>query len=608
MALADDSSPNTKITIAVAVATTFIICVHANANASQPGTSRAAAAAATSGCPTPSLTLNGHPVVARRNSSPDYSTLGEIKFTARMSSPFVGAKLQHRVCKIKCVAGEWVGPLCKIEQNNEDDGRFHPILRSCKLHLDGTNLALIYDGALLQRWNGHVPDRSKVTIRCDGAPGLYKLHGTSNLQCLDGDWDREIPRCLPTTSISAYSQHSPPTIRVKLAFGDSAIDYRNNHVVIYPGSIVHLECLFRRRYGDDVRWSRTTSTTIAQTKTMQQQQQQQQRDHLTGWSIAADEREWIYRMSLYYVKSEHDSGNYTCITPTNQNNTVTLRVEAIQCEKRSADENRRNITISNWKARGNHVGQTVEYACAHGFTLVGSNRSTCLADGKWSSNVPFCEPIVCASGSIADVHLIASGTNNTYGSSIGFRCAWGYALKGANEIRCKIDGQWSSPVPKCVDILCAPPSIPANGYLLEKSDDANANYRVGTVIQFACEKPYRITGEESIICEENGVWSSASPDCRMVCEHPGEPANGRLAPSKFWYETGDGVRVICDAGYAVIESEALRRLSCTAHGTWSTEIPRCVNSTRIIETTDPTNGSLTLTPTPANPSTSRGER
>ncbi|XP_065217372.1 locomotion-related protein Hikaru genki isoform X3 [Planococcus citri] len=540
MALADDSSPNTKITIAVAVATTFIICVHANANASQPGTStsRAAAAAATSGCPTPSLTLNGHPVVARRNSSPDYSTLGEIKFTARMSSPFVGAKLQHRVCKIKCVAGEWVGPLCKIEQNNEDDGRFHPILRSCKLHLDGTNLALIYDGALLQRWNGHVPDRSKVTIRCDGAPGLYKLHGTSNLQCLDGDWDREIPRCLPTTSISAYSQHSPPTIRVKLAFGDSAIDYRNNHVVIYPGSIVHLECLFRRRYGDDVRWSRTTSTTIAQTKTMQQQQQQQQRDHLTGWSIAADEREWIYRMSLYYVKSEHDSGNYTCITPTNQNNTVTLRVE----------------------------------------------------------------------GSIADVHLIASGTNNTYGSSIGFRCAWGYALKGANEIRCKIDGQWSSPVPKCVDILCAPPSIPANGYLLEKSDDANANYRVGTVIQFACEKPYRITGEESIICEENGVWSSASPDCRMVCEHPGEPANGRLAPSKFWYETGDGVRVICDAGYAVIESEALRRLSCTAHGTWSTEIPRCVNSTRIIETTDPTNGSLTLTPTPANPSTSRGER
>ena len=119
--------------------------------------------------------------MARKNAAPDYSTLSEIKFTVRMPSPFAttSAKSQNRLCKIKCVAGEWVGPLCKTgkrllslslslsllnlpnfyvptrdciyaEQNTEDEGRFHPILRSCKLDLNDTNLALLYDGTLLK--------------------------------------------------------------------------------------------------------------------------------------------------------------------------------------------------------------------------------------------------------------------------------------------------------------------------------------------------------------------------------------------------------------------------------------------------------------------------
>ena len=46
-----------------------------------------------------------------------------------------------------------------------------------------------------------------------------------------------------------FAEKSPPTILVKLPNGSSSVDFDSNQVVIYPGSIVHLECLFKRHDG-----------------------------------------------------------------------------------------------------------------------------------------------------------------------------------------------------------------------------------------------------------------------------------------------------------------------------------------------------------------------
>lgn len=54
-----------------------------------------------------------------------------------------------------------------------------------------------------------------------------------------------------------FAEKSPPTILVRLPNGSSAIDSVTNQVVIYPGSIVHLECLFKRKDGDP-EWSWST--------------------------------------------------------------------------------------------------------------------------------------------------------------------------------------------------------------------------------------------------------------------------------------------------------------------------------------------------------------
>jgi len=44
-----------------------------------------------------------------------------------------------------------------------------------------------------------------------------------------------------------------------------------------------------------------------------------------GWAIATEEREWKYRLSVYYTKPQ-DSGVFTCATPRGLTNSITVHV------------------------------------------------------------------------------------------------------------------------------------------------------------------------------------------------------------------------------------------------------------------------------------------
>lgn len=46
-----------------------------------------------------------------------------------------------------------------------------------------------------------------------------------------------------------FIENSPPTILVRVPSGSAAVDH-NGGLVVFPGSILHLECLFLRRHGD----------------------------------------------------------------------------------------------------------------------------------------------------------------------------------------------------------------------------------------------------------------------------------------------------------------------------------------------------------------------
>jgi hypothetical protein len=70
------------------------------------------------GCPPPDVALNGSvpPLLAAERHRSDYNTeVTEVKFSGQ-----IGPLGEKRLCKIKCIGGNWVGPLC---QNQEGESR-----------------------------------------------------------------------------------------------------------------------------------------------------------------------------------------------------------------------------------------------------------------------------------------------------------------------------------------------------------------------------------------------------------------------------------------------------------------------------------------------------
>ena len=74
------------------------------------------------------------------------------------------------------------------------------------------------------------------------------MEGSSTRRCIGGSWDGEDPICVGLSQHHDYSTKKPPTILFRHEKGAIA---QSNHgeLVIVPGTTLHMECLFRRKYG-----------------------------------------------------------------------------------------------------------------------------------------------------------------------------------------------------------------------------------------------------------------------------------------------------------------------------------------------------------------------
>ncbi|XP_071559767.1 locomotion-related protein Hikaru genki isoform X2 [Temnothorax nylanderi] len=389
-----------------------------------------------------------------------------------------------------------------------------------------------------------VPHNERLMVRCREI-GKYKFIGDSLLHCRDGAWDGKTPYCEPTTAISNYTEDVPPTIVFGLPAGSAAVD-PTGALAVYPGSILHLECLFARNLGNP-EWTWTSTF----------------RRYLTGWAIAARERDWKYRLSIYYAKPQ-DSGMYTCTTPKGFNNSIRVRVIDVQCPVLEVPE---PPLIS--RVEGSRMGHSAVFECPEGYRLEGAPSITCQYNGKWSTEVPHCEKIQCPEINIQENALLELNEhNNTYGEKAVFACMWGYKLSGSQSMTCERD-----------EITCPVPETPRSGRIVEqprysKKQYHNRTYKVGALVRFACQPGHQLIGEAATICTENGTWSHDSPVCKVRCPYPGDPPHGRIAPLKFWYKPGDNIQVTCSPGY-VTPLEPVKKPSCRENGIWSAPPPPC---------------------------------
>ncbi|NXJ88702.1 CR1L protein, partial [Corythaixoides concolor] len=230
-------------------------------------------------------------------------------------------------------------------------------------------------------------------------------------------------------------------------------------------------------------------------------------------------------------------------------------------------------------------GSAANFTCDPGHRLVGNSQIHCVIKNgivTWDRDIPICEPIPCppppeiANGE----HSGADKEHFEYGASVTYRCRTvkrgerPFSLVGDASIFCtttdNINGVWSKAAPECKVVNCEHPSV-ENGKLLSRYQAA---YTFRDTVIFDCNFRYAMSGSDTSMCKENGLWDPPLPLCQLSsCDDPPDVRNAvkaRLAGNLF--PAGTVVTYECAEGHQFSPGETTRHVECLPDFTW-TETP-----------------------------------
>ncbi|XP_037078630.1 sushi, von Willebrand factor type A, EGF and pentraxin domain-containing protein 1-like [Pollicipes pollicipes] len=447
--------------------------------------------------------------------------------------------------KILCEDGSWIGRSLSCDENDLQDPMYMKN-KSCTFYNDMINVMTFFQDQPVLEKKVEFPPGTKLTFRCDDI-GKFAMIGSNHRSCVRGDWDGARPTCFGLNQMNDYALEKPPTILFRHKDGPIA-QSNDGKLIVYPGAVLHLECLWIRKFG-------SPSWEVSH----------QFRTYPHGWTTEEGRDSNLeYRLSIYHAQAE-DSGSYTCVTPPRHRHGVHIVVKAVHCP---VVPERPGLYKSTHDTRMN---TQVTFTCANGNTLIGAHQMNCLPSGNWSAPMPHCETIECPEfRNIPDPNVKVAILNRQVTGKVIFECPRGYQKVGAHEAYCQVNGQWSQQPPVCEELLCETPQPPANGVM----SPADVRHMVGDVIQFSCKHGFMMEGQPIVECLENRKWSREIPTCVQACTYPGSTIGGTISKVKFYYAIGELVAFACENGL-VLRGE--RTLECMAGGRWSSRIPSCIN-------------------------------
>uniref|UniRef100_A0A915PX47 Sushi domain-containing protein n=1 Tax=Setaria digitata TaxID=48799 RepID=A0A915PX47_9BILA len=204
--------------------------------------------------------------------------------------------------------------------------------------------------------------------------------------------------------------------------------------------------------------------------------------------------------------------------------------------------------VSNGKVYYNNVsknnlyptGTVANLICDDGYVLLGRSTSHCQG-GIWSPwpGVGSCQPdtqqtqmgyfksefkppgactditITPANGMIIYEDRVNGTTWYNNGTSARLQCRPGYMHNSKQPTYCK-NGTWLPPIGMCKSIngtttggTCEPFNSPSNGKIYYIYNNYMKDYQIGTTAILSCNKGYRLDGQATLICQENG-WMPES--------------------------------------------------------------------------------------------------
>ncbi|KAG7173717.1 Locomotion-related protein Hikaru genki-like 2 [Homarus americanus] len=441
---------------------------------------------------------------------------------------------------MSCVDGSWQGlrspTTCGADGADEEENFGN---KSCTWRKSEPNVVTFYNDQ----------EVTEEVSRCFDI-GKYSLIGSTRRRCIDGQWSGDKPACFGLNQENDYSLDKPPTILFRNENGPMA-QSNEGKMVVYPGTVLHLECLFMRKYGTP-KWNVSLASSTLGGKNRRRNKLKKGKGlgktktlgglvpYPNSWANAPGRNMQLeYRLSIYKAQ-EKDSGSYACVTPPGHKHVVQVEIKV------------------------------VVFSCVPGSSLVGAQQIKCLPSGNWSAPIPRCENIECP-----DVRLNVSRSGprlTMIGRGVGgrvlFTCPRGHSLKGADQAVCQESGEWSTPPPTCKEDKCISPAPPLNGILTDEGP-----FHAGDVVEVKCSPNYMMEGQPLIVCQEDGQWSDEVPKCLLACTYPGTIISGTMSSIKFYYPINDNITYTCSSGFVL---RGARSIVCREGGRWSAPVPTCL--------------------------------
>ncbi|XP_017849130.1 uncharacterized protein LOC108604254 isoform X1 [Drosophila busckii] len=438
--------------------------------------------------------------------------------------------------RIICDNGQWVGRSFNCENG------------TCLFRNNEANVVSFYNDLEIREDIVEFPPGATIISRCVDI-GKFSMMGSHERTCIHSEWTNTKPICSGLNQENDYAMEKAPTILFRHQNGPIA-QSNDGKLIVYPGTTLHMECLWMRRFGNP-KWN------VSHTE----------KNYTEGWVTDDDvgrDSTLEYRLTIVDAVAE-DSGAFSCMTPARHEHSVDVVVKTINCPEIPI---RRGLIVSTNDTK---LSTRVLLSCSNGNSLIGASELFCLPSGNWSALLPVCESVECG-----DIPLMPNNVSSPrvsvlsreVGGRAAFSCSSGYGLRGQSEVICLPTGEWSTPFPTCVEVQCDNPTAPQNGYA-----QGSAPYRAGDVVQFNCNQEYMMQGQPIIACQDNGRWSGTLPKCVQACSYPGTAISGRMSSVKFYYAIGESITFTCDAG---LELRGSKVLKCMKNGKWSSAIPTCV--------------------------------
>ncbi|KAG1697888.1 Protein lev-9 [Nymphon striatum] len=457
----------------------------------------------------------------------------------------IGIHRERTTWTITCDDGIWVGR----SQKCADDG-FDMQNKSCQFRNTEPYL-VAFDGDSIVTGNlTEFPAETVLVFRCKDI-GKFSMIGSVRRKCMNGEWDGIKPACFGLSQENDYALEKPPTILFRHQLGPIA-QTNDGKLLVYPGTIVHLECLWIRKYGKPL-WKIS----------------HKYRKYPEGWaSEGGRDMNLEYRLSIYHAQ-QGDSGRFTCVTPMGHKHSVQIVVATPECPiLNNITSNKLTIkTISSLE------GMKLVFTCQSGYILNGSSELWCTTDNQWLMPFPSCHAPKCPEMNNFTIgNLMMNTIKNNLGMKLTFTCKAGFVLKGRRQVMCDSSGQWPQPYPTCHDVGCEKPSLPENGFIQGKR---TGSYKAGDVVLFGCNQGYMMESKGVTVCQESGLWSRPIPNCVQACTYPGTTTGSTISVVKFYYRIGENVTFDCSQGMRL---QGRKMLRCELTGLWSSAIPRCIST------------------------------